>query len=82
MKTAKLSIAILICVGFLFSHAYGAEVAKIGVINLQEVLENSSAGQKAREEVNAKGKGMEVELKKMSQELEEIKDRLERERWS
>jgi len=59
--------------------SYGADVAKIGVIDFQRVLMTSSAGKASQVEINKQGKAMEAELKKTQEELEEIKKRIERE---
>ena len=59
--------------------SYGADVAKIGVIDFQRILETSSAGKASQAEITKQGKGMEAELKKNQEELEEIKKRIERE---
>ena len=59
--------------------SYGADVAKIGVIDFQRVLETSSAGKASQAEITKHGKAMEVELKKNQKELEEIKKRIDRE---
>ncbi|RJQ62345.1 MAG: OmpH family outer membrane protein [Desulfobacteraceae bacterium] len=59
--------------------AEAADVAKIGVIDFQKILEASSAGKNAQAEINKKGKQMEEELKKRGNELEEIKKTVERE---
>ena len=59
--------------------AYAADVAKIGVINFQRILEASSAGKYAQAEINKRGKKMESDLKKKEAEIEVIKKRLERE---
>ena len=58
---------------------YGADVAKIGVIDFQRVLETSSAGKASQAEITKQGKAMEIELKKSQEELEEMKRRIERE---
>jgi outer membrane protein len=57
----------------------GAEVAKIGVIDFQKILETSSAGKAFQAEINKQGKAMESELKKNQDELEDLKKRIERE---
>lgn len=80
MKTVKGCIGFWVLIALLFSPAYAAESIKIGIINLQEVLESSSAGQEARSEVQSKVEAMEKQLEKMKNELEEIRNRLERER--
>lgn len=64
---------------FLTPSVRAADVAKIGVIDFQRILESSSAGKSAQAEINKKGKQMEADLKKRGAEIEETKQRLERE---
>jgi len=59
------------------SHA--ADVAKIGVVDFQKILENSNAGKAAQAEINKQGKKMEEDLNQKGAEIEEMKKRLERE---
>ena len=59
--------------------SFGADVAKIGVIDFQRIVKTSSAGKKAMAEINKKGKEMEVDLKKRGTEIEEMKKNLDRE---
>ena len=61
------------------SFAGAADVAKIGVVDFQKVLQNSSAGKYAQAEINKKGKEMEAELAKKGADIEERKKQLERE---
>lgn len=59
--------------------SFGADVAKIGVIDFQRIVKTSSAGKKAMAEINKKGKEMEADLKKRGGEIEELKKNLDRE---
>ena len=59
--------------------AYGADGAKIGVIDFQRILTTSSAGKASQAEITKQGKVMEDTLKKNQDELEEIKQRIDRE---
>jgi outer membrane protein len=80
MRIASVFFIMTWCVGVLFGvPAEAADVAKIGVIDFQRVLEASSAGKYAQAEINKKGKQMEADLKKRGAEIEEIKKRIERE---
>jgi len=81
MRTCKGTfVAIVICFCLLASaSSYGADVAKIGIVNFQRILETSSAGKKAMAEVNKRGKKIETDLKKKGEEIEAKKDKLERE---
>lgn len=62
----------------LASVACGAS-PKFGVVDFQQVLQNSKAGKSARAEIEQKGKTMEAELKAKGQDLENQKKRLEAE---
>jgi outer membrane protein len=72
-------ITIVVCFGFLVATSYGADVAKIGVVDFQQVLETSNAGKLARGEINEQGRKMEEDLKKKGEKIEEAKKKLERE---
>jgi outer membrane protein len=61
------------------ASSYGADVAKIGVVSFQKILEKSDAGKKATAEINKRGKEMEESLKKKGEEIDAIKKKLERE---
>jgi outer membrane protein len=67
---------------FLFFFAvssYGADVARIGVVDIQRVVEESSAGKMIKADITKKGKGMEDDLKRQGGEIEKLKEKLERE---
>ncbi len=56
-----------------------ADVAKIGTIDFQRILETSDAGKTAQARINERGKLMERELKQKGAEIEELRKKLERE---
>ena len=56
-----------------------ADVAKIGVANLQRVLETSNPGKSAQEEIKKQKDQMEQELKQKGAEIEELRKQIERE---
>jgi len=58
--------------------AFGAD-QKIGVIDFQRVLKESTGGKAAKAEIEKKGKGYEQQLKDKGQELEKTKKKLEAE---
>jgi outer membrane protein len=76
-KMAFVGITLVLLSGALPS--YGADVAKIGVINFQKILEISSAGKAADAEIKKQGKKMETELRQKQTELQKLNDKLERE---
>ena len=48
---------------FLTGASSAADVAKIGVVDFQKILEVSNAGKTAQAEINKQGKQMETDLK-------------------
>ncbi|MGA6925172.1 MAG: OmpH family outer membrane protein, partial [Desulfosarcina sp.] len=71
---------ILTVVTFFFGAApgFGADAVKIGVVEFQNLFENSDAGKEIKTEITARGQKMEAELKEKGAEIEELKKRLER----
>ena len=77
MKTAFVGI-ILVC--FLWvMPSLGADVAKIGIVDFQKILETSHAGKAAQAEISKQGKKMENALKQKQAELQEMKRTMDRE---
>jgi outer membrane protein len=56
-----------------------ADVAKIGIVNFQKILEKSNAGQAAKAELKAARERMESDLKAKGAEIEDLRKRLENE---
>lgn len=77
MKTAFVGIT-LVC--FLWvMPSLGADVAKIGIVDFQKILETSRAGKAAKAEISKQGKKMESALKLKQAELQEMKKTMDRE---
>jgi outer membrane protein len=55
-----------------------ADVAKIGTISFQKIVENSIAGKAAKKEITDEGQRMEAELKKNGEEIKALQDQLEK----
>ena len=72
-------VTVVLSIFFIAASSYGADVAKIGVVSFQKILEKSDAGKKATAEINKRGKEMEDSLKKKGEEIEAKKKKLERE---
>ncbi len=80
MRAFKTTIAAaILSFCFLVASSYGADVAKIGIVDLQRVLDQSSAGKIANAEIKKQGKEMETKLKEKGAEIEELRERIERE---
>jgi outer membrane protein len=78
MKKHILAVGVLSF--FLLTGASSAaDVAKIGVVDFQKILEVSNAGKSAQAEINKQGKQMEADLKDRGTEIEEIEKRIDRE---
>lgn len=70
---------IIIVIIFVSHHVFAADVAKIGVIDLQKILETSAAGKSIQTELKKENDKMLADLKKKGAEIENIRKRLERE---
>jgi len=70
--------AIVMAVFFVLP-AYGADVAKIGVVDFQKVLTESEAGKSVQTEMQTKGRDMEKSLKALGSEIESLTDQMSRE---
>ena len=79
MRIGKLFFAVVVAVIFLAPGVRAADVAKIGVVDFQKIIDKSQPGQAAKNQINARGKKMEAELKQKGAEIEELKKQLERE---
>jgi outer membrane protein len=64
---------------FLTGISPASDVAKIGVVDFQKILEVSEAGKTAQVEISKQGKQMETDLKDKGAEIEYIEKKIERE---
>ena len=64
---------------FLVASSGAADVARIGVVNFQKIMQNSSAGKTALSQINKKRNEMEKNLKAKGAEIEEMKKKFDRE---
>jgi len=79
MRFFKIIFAVIFISTFVFIlSSNAADVAKIGVVDFQRVLDNSNAGKSAQAEITRQGKKMEAELEKRKSEIEEIQKKIER----
>ncbi len=80
MRAVKCAFAIsLLGLFFIVNSPFAASVAKIGVIDLQRILETSSAGKSIQATLKEQKDKMESDLKRKGAEIEKIRKRLERE---
>lgn len=78
-SASKWMIFSLISMMVLCGAAFGADSAKIGVVDFQLLFDKSDAGKAIKAELNAKKNKMETELNQKGSEIEELKKNLERE---
>jgi outer membrane protein len=76
MKWALVSMVFIL---FAFVNLQAADASKIGLVDFQKILDNSTAGKAAQAEINKKGEAMESEIRKMGEDVELLKNNLERE---
>ena len=81
MRNRKCNIILIVCFFSLLwlDSVNAADVAKIGVANLQRVLETSNAGKSAQEQIKKQKDQMEQGLKQKGGWIEELRKQLERE---
>jgi outer membrane protein len=78
-KRKSRMIAIFLAVLWLAAPCLGADVAKIGVVDIQKVLMTSSAGKLAKAQINKNAREMENSLTEKKEEIEKLRETLERE---
>ena len=78
-KRLSLTCIILVFAFMLASPAMAADVAKIGVVNFQKILETSNSGKVAQAELKTAREKMEKDLKAKGAEIEDLRQRLENE---
>ncbi len=81
MSIFRFGVAVLLTLGVCLpiNSAFGADAVKIGVVDLQKVLEVSNAGKAAQSELKAQRDKMQTDLKQRGTEIQEIETRMKRE---
>lgn len=77
MNIRNMFLALTLCLFGLSGIVYGAEVQKIGVIDLQKIIDKSNSGKRSSVEIKGQGKKMEQILKKRGAEIEELRKSLD-----
>ncbi|MEE4365595.1 MAG: OmpH family outer membrane protein [Desulfotignum sp.] len=77
----RVGIASIICIFFLgcIPAAFGAGETKIGVINFEQIMKESSAGKMNQKVLNQRGQELKEKLEGEKQTLDEVNKALERE---
>ena len=78
---SKISIGVaitaLLCI--IVTPGFAADVAKIGVVDIQKILLTSAAGKNAKAEISKKAREMESTLNEKKVEIDKLQETLERE---
>ena len=77
MRTCTIGLVLTFCSLLFCGTALGAEVAKIGIVDFQRIIDTSNAGKRSAVEIKSQGKKMEQILKEKEAEVEELKKTLE-----
>jgi len=77
MGMRKVALMLIFCLVGFSGRASGAEVAKIGIVDFQKVIDESNVGKRSAAQIKAQGKKMEQILKEKEAELQELKKTLE-----
>ncbi|HSO60268.1 MAG TPA: OmpH family outer membrane protein, partial [Desulfobacterales bacterium] len=70
-----LAVLLLLAAG----PAFSADPVKIGVVDLQKILETSNSGKAAQNELKAQRDKMQADMKQRGNEIQEIEGRMQRE---
>lgn len=76
IKLTVIAVAALLMFPF---PAAAADIAKIGVVDVQKILLTSSVGKLAKASMNKKAREMEANLNAQKEEIDKLKEELERE---
>jgi outer membrane protein len=81
MQSTKAMFATGLAVLLLLSGgpAFSADPVKIGVVDLQKILETSNSGKAAQNELKVQRDKMQVDMKQRGNEIQEIESRMQRE---
>jgi outer membrane protein len=80
MRVGKYKMALLILfLSVWCGRANAADVAKIGIVDLQRIFETSNPGKSAQAEIKKQKDAMEQELQQKGAEIEQLKTQYERE---
>ncbi len=79
MKKSLIGVMIIMAVLGMTAAGFAAEVAKIGTFNLQQVLNESSAGKLMQQQLKSKFEALNQKLKAEKTAIDELQKALERE---
>ncbi len=78
----RASVTIFACIATIVMFtcpSFAADIAKIGVVDLQRILTESEAGKDIQAQLQEKGREMETDIRALGNEIEELNEKLSRE---
>lgn len=79
MRASVFVFACIATIAMLGSPAFGADIAKIGIVDFQRILTESEAGKDIQAQLQKKGRSMETDIRGLGNEIEELRQQLDRE---
>ncbi len=74
----RVILTVMFSMVFLSAPVFGADVAKIGILDFQQVLTESEGGQAVQGRIQTKGREMETNLQELGKEIESLTKQLNR----
>ena len=79
MRSSLIVFACIATIAMLACPAFGADIAKIGIVDFQRILTESEAGKDIQAQLQKKGRAMETDIRALGSEIEELRQQLDRE---
>ena len=79
MKITRVFVAILVFMLTQVAAGHAGGSTKIGVVDFQEILQNSRSGQEIQSKIKEQGQALKVELQKKQDEIKEMQEKYKRE---
>lgn len=77
MRTSVCVFTLMAVITVLAIPAYGADIAKIGIVDFQRILSESEPGKKIQARLQAKGQEMESDLRSLGTKIQELEEELQ-----
>ena len=78
MQIRKIAVPLVCMLLMSVGPLLAADVAKIGVVDLQKVLKSSDAGKAAQADISKKGNEMKADFEKKGEEIEKLRKEIDR----
>ena len=79
MKIIKRLVFLMICLLMHSAASYAEDNSKIGVVDFQQIMQNSKSGQEIQSKIKQKGEALKSELQKKQDEIKEMEEKYKRE---